>query len=124
MVNSFSMSLVVRRPRSMTRAPTSRTNVTARPVNGSHRHVGIRLDDRPHQLDALLVVEERLLVRVDADADDEPVEDPAAATDDVEVAEVDGVEGAGVDGEAMAERRGHVEAPSSATRRSSSSTVL
>ena len=64
-----------------------------------HRDVAEPGDDLSHQLDALLLREERRLFRVDADADHEPVEDPAAALDHVEVAAVNGVEHAGVDGD-------------------------
>ena len=107
MVNSFSMSLVVRRPRSMTPGPDLRTKLTARPSNGSTVTLRKRAMTSPDQLDALVQRKERRLVGVDADADDEAVEDPAAAADDVEVAVVDRVERAGVDGEAVAQRGAH-----------------
>jgi hypothetical protein len=72
----------------------------------------------------LLRLEQRRLVRVDADADDELVEQPVAALDHVEVPQVDGVERAGVDGDALVEGLGHRSSPRRVTSRSISSTVL
>jgi hypothetical protein len=51
-------------------------------------------------LDALLLGEERLLRRVVGDGDDEALEDADAALDDVEMPVGDGVEAAGIDGDA------------------------
>lgn len=55
--------------------------------------------------------EQRLLLRVDDDGDDDLVEEVAAATDDVEVTVRDGIEGAGIDGTSHKVRRRIVEAP-------------
>ena len=48
----------------------------------------------------LLRREQRLLLDVDADADDQPVEEPARPLHHVQMAEGDRVEGAGIDGDA------------------------
>ncbi len=66
------------------------------------RDVAERGDDPPQQLDAVRLREKRRLLRIDADADDEPVENAAAAPDHVEVSVVDGVERARVDRDAVA----------------------
>ena len=101
MPNSYSMSESVRRPRRITRAPIFRTNWTVNPSNDSHRDVGKRLEHVPGHLDALVDVEERRLVDVDADADDQVIEKEPAALDHVEMTERDRVERAGEDGRAI-----------------------
>ena len=87
----------------MIRAPASRTNRTASPVKGCTSTLLNSLTTPRNKLHALVDGEERRLVGVDADADDEPVEQLAAAPDDVEVPEVDRVERAGVDGDTRAQ---------------------
>ena len=59
----------------------------------------------PGHLDALVDVEERRLVDVDADADDEVIEEQPAPLDHVEMTERDRVEGPGEDGRAIRMRR-------------------
>src|SRR5262249_48056853 len=84
------------------------------PLERLHRGVGERLEDLPHQLDALVKREKWRLLRVVADADDEAVEQPAAARGDVEGAGVNGGGRARGDGETGTQCRSH-EAPHVAT---------
>ncbi len=63
------------------------------------------LDHPARQLDPLLDVEQRLLVGIDADADHEVLEEQAATTDHVEVAQRERVERPGEDGRARWVRR-------------------
>ena len=97
-----------------------RTKRTASPSNVCTSTFRVRLRHRLEQLDPLLDAEERRLVRVDADADDEPVAQLAAALDDVQVAEVDRVEHAGVHGLAGG-KRGCIPHPTASRKRSISS---
>lgn len=67
------------------------------------------VDEFLHHIDAFFGAEERVFARVAADGDDEFVKEFAAACDDVEMAEGDGVEGAGVEGDVFLKGRRHVE---------------
>ena len=71
-------------------------------VEGDDRDVdarmfGDRLGHLLEQRHARLGVEQRLLAVVDADTDDELVDHPRGARDDVEMPVGDGVEGAGIE---------------------------
>ena len=99
-VSSAAMSVIGRTPRTMIRAPHCLTNVTARPLKVristfSRWAVASRISCVP-----LLGGEQRLLLDVHADADDQPVEQPARPLHHVEMAERDRVERAGIDGDA------------------------
>ena len=62
---------------------------------------GDRLVSALQHGDALLGREQRLLGVVHADADDEPIDQPAGARDDVRVPERHGIEGAGIKADAF-----------------------
>src|ERR1019366_1581668 len=70
-------------------------------VEGEHLDVAIGLDRMLEQLDALALGEELRVFRVVADGDDEPIDKPSAALDDVEMPEVDRIEDAGIDRDAF-----------------------
>ena len=99
-VNSVSMSDSDRTPRMMTRASHSRTNCTASPANCRTIDVAQRLRHPLDQLDPLVGREQRFLVDVHADADDQLIDEPAAPLDHVEMPERDRIERTGVDGAA------------------------
>ncbi len=75
--------------------------VDGQPPNGSTSMFRKVRDDGADEVDALLPCEERRLFGIVADADDQPVEEPTAAAHHVEMAEVRGIEDAGVDGQAL-----------------------
>lgn len=77
------------------------------PVERLHRHVVVVARHRPDEFGPLGRVEQGGLVRVDADPDDQPVEQPGRPADHVQVAVVDRVEGAGVNGHPGRERLRH-----------------
>jgi hypothetical protein len=81
------MSVSERTPRRSTWAPEE-----------LHPDIGERSDGGLDEADTLFQRKHRLLVGVDAHADDQPVEDACRPADDVEMAECDRVERAGVDG--------------------------
>ena len=82
----------------MTWAPRRRDVVDEQPVERVDLDVRLVLEHGPDDVDALLHREERRLLGVDEDRDDDPVEQPRAARDDVDVAVRERIEGAGIDG--------------------------
>ena len=73
-------------------APIRPHEVHGQPFERLDRDVGKRPHDLPRHLDSLFDVEERRLVEIDADADDQMVEEEPAAADHVEMTERDRVE--------------------------------
>ena len=73
-------------------------------MKGSHLDVFEWADDAADEFDPLLVDKKWFLFGIDADADDEPVEESAPAADHVHMAEMNRVERPGVDGNARVER--------------------
>ncbi len=68
-------------------------------VEGVHFHVGPVAEDLARDVDPLVHGEERRLVGVEQDGDDDPVEEARPALDDVYVTHRDRIERAGVDGD-------------------------
>ena len=95
--NSYSMSPVVRRPRSSTRASDLAGENHCQLVERLDVHVGQLRDQVSNQRHPFLQGEKGRFAGVDADTDHQAVEEKAAATDHIEVAEGDRVEHAGVD---------------------------
>ena len=91
------MSVSDRTPRMITRAPTLADELHGQAVELSHVDVAEFLGHLADQLDTLIAREQRLLVDIEADADDQFVDEPAAPLDHVEMAQRDRIERAGVD---------------------------
>ncbi len=69
-------------------------------AEGAHVHVAVRLEHLAANRDALGLAEQRRLLDVDQERDDDGVEDPGAALDDVDVAVGQRVERPWINGDA------------------------
>ena len=96
--NSNSKSDTARRPADDDLRLAPRDVVDEQAVERVHFDVRLFLEDRPRDLDPLGHREQRRLLRVHQDRDDDPIEQARAARDDVHVTVGQRIERPGIDG--------------------------
>ena len=107
MVNSASMSVSVRNPRSIIDAPQDRTNDTAKPFEALHVDIFQRLEHGARHRQSLVRRKQRLFFRVDTDAHSHLFEHARPAANNVLVSQRQRIEAADVYGVPSAQYLSH-----------------